>query len=483
MGRPPKGIKRNKKLSLNPFAENKFETFEETKKVSNGDLFEQKYKPLSLDDYIGSKKTNKDSIKTFQSIISSPIKKLTIVYGNIGCGKSCLIEILLSNYDVIEISNDTHSDKSSLFDKIEKSIYSQSISTFIGGKKKAIVIEDLDKTIGENTYYKKLLDLIDEASKKIELTCPIIAITSNLKKKFNTPTKVNLIEIKTLDLEEMMNFVSNITKSEQLSISTKAMKTLILFSKFDFRKILHSLKLISYSGKTKKLTQTEILNVLRFSEADANFSAFEIVREFFDGEKNDNLEDMINYCYSDQNTISELIFSNLGKLNNISSISTILDDICDSDVLHSKMFDDQNWDLKEYSIIFGCIEPLIEIADRKPLKKIVLRNNFLNNYSVMLSKGRNMYHELNYKRVDKYNPMDHRYVFDNINSFSDNKDIKEYVKKLYNFGHDKNTFHKMNNSSKKTIKFNKSDIVKIDKCFDEEEKLLIVERKPGKIKF
>jgi DNA polymerase III delta prime subunit len=427
----------NADLSLNPFSlEHSQGLFDDkvAKKETVVDLYEEKYKPKTMKEYVG----NKAAVKSLKSHLRDTKKnKLIILHGPPGSGKTCVLDILLEGYQIIEFNS---CDKLLIFDKIEKSLNNLSVvSTFLEGRPRIIVIDDIDKTIGDGVYYTKLLSSIQAQSNN----CKVIATTTNLKKKFNTPTKVDIVVLEYPTTEEALKFCRKVASSEHLTISEKGMKTIITAAKYDFRKILHTFKLLSFRSAGDKLKHKDILSVINFSEADSSFTAYEIVEEAFSGEYPEESEKLIDYCYSDQNTVMDLLYSNLsvGKMD-LEDISSCLDSIAMGDVFHHQMFQTQCWNLKEYSIVFGCLTPIHTINNRKFKSNgyINLKKNILNNFSLTRSKNKNIYLDINHKRkmATSYNITDIAYISKAIVmpqiETDENEETKNLIKNLVDIG-------------------------------------------------
>ena len=406
----------NKDLSLNPFKqEHESGVFDklETRKITPSSLYEDKYFPKSLKEFIG----NKDSIKQFKDLLDKKQNRLIIIHGPHGIGKTCLWKLVLQEkYNVIEFNIDNSSEKTVLFDNVSKALNNTSVNKFVETRPRVIVIEDLDKTIGDGVYYNKLLDFISKKTNE----CMVIGITSNLKKKYKTPTKVDIIELVYPEYSEMEKYAKRIAKNESLSVSDRGIKLLIMSSRFDFRKILQCFKLLSFGVTTQQIKKKDILRVVNFSETDANFSAYEIVEEAFSGDPpvwddEDSLDRLCGYCYSDQNTIMDLFYSNIsgGKME-LNEISEILDNIAMGDIFHSEMFGDQKWDLKDYSLIYGCVNPIWITSNRKNKTNSVikLKKNYLNNYHMTISKNKSIYRSIyeNRRINSNFTKMDLQYI-------------------------------------------------------------------------
>lgn len=406
----------NKDLSLNPFKqEHELGVFDklETRKITTSTLYEDKYFPKTLKDYVG----NKCAIKQFKSLLDKKQNRLIIIHGPHGIGKTTMWKLVFQEkYNVIEFNIDNSSEKAVLFDNISKALNNTSVNKFVETRPRVIVIEDIDKTIGDGVYYNKLLDYISKKTNE----CMVVAITSNLKKKYKTPTKVDIIELVYPEYPKMEKYAKQIAKNESLNISDKGIKLIIISSRYDFRKILQFFKLLSFGVSNQKIKRKDILRVVNFSEADANFSAYEIVEEAFSGDtpvwdKEDSLDRLCGYCYSDQNTIMDLFYSNISCGNtSMGEVCDILDNIAMGDVFHSEMFGDQKWDLKDYSLIHGCVCCIWTISNRKNKTNSVikLKKNYLNNYHMNISRNKGIYKSIyDSRRINSnFSVMDLQYI-------------------------------------------------------------------------
>ena len=84
-------------LSLNPFADFLIQPTEKKEPVR--DLFEEKYKPTTLKDFVGQK----EAIKKIKQWLDNQGERLfTIIHGPSGVGKSLLSRLILKEWNIIE---------------------------------------------------------------------------------------------------------------------------------------------------------------------------------------------------------------------------------------------------------------------------------------------------------------------------------------------------------------------------------------------
>lgn len=473
------GPKRNSKLNLNPFADYIVKEAIPKKEVIANDLFENKNTPSSLDDFVGNKKQKNEMKKWLKSGFSNSLG--LFIYGPSGCGKHTLVRLILEGYSVIEISNSTYSEKSVLFDKINKIISSNNIIDSINGKKSktAIIFSDVENIFGDGVYWTRLLNLLSETFQKQNKVIPVVFISKSkkIKKRYNTPSKLTIIELEYPSQELTQQFFEKVVKKENLKINPKHWNYIIAYSKGDYRKIFHTIKLLLLGKKeksTKEITKKEITKVLTFSETDAIYSAWEILDEAIN-EKScsslDNMDKLINYCYPDQQNITELFFSNITAAEDLSKILEINDSLCQADILQKKLYDNQEWGTRQYTIIESCIKPMYITSNRKSKKKILIKNNAMMNFPLTCFKNRSIFDGIKTNsKLPKMNPIDTTFAFEHIlyKLYNDSGDCKqEAIINLITNGIYYSEFIKL----KKFIdnKFSKSKV----KEFTQKEKKLI----------
>ena len=146
------------------------------KSVNSGNFFEDKYKPLTLDDILG----RKESIEFITEYIKNTDCKVLIISGSTGCGKASICNIILNHHKFTVFYFD-HNDcrRSKIFlDRVHKifQMYNDQESANI-----AFIIYDFDFSFNESIY-NSFIRFIKKSKTKIPIIC--ITSTQNISKNF-----------------------------------------------------------------------------------------------------------------------------------------------------------------------------------------------------------------------------------------------------------------------------------------------------------
>jgi hypothetical protein len=467
-------MERDPNLSLNPFSDFLVQEVEKPEIIK--DLFEDKHKPLNLDQFVG----NKSAVIQLEKWVDEKIdnnpnnKPFVILYGPNGVGKTLLSRFVLTNFNVIVFDFHNMKDKKKFFERIKKCLSNISIEESLLQKKKtAFIIENVDKNLGDGIQYKKFNDLIN---KYHPFQNPIICINSSndLKKKYNTPSKLLKIYLNYPETDELIIFCNKIAEKERLVINKSATELLIASSKYDIRKILHYMKILTYS-KNKKITKKEIRKVLNFSESDVFFSAYEILDEIFNDDVERDINDIITKCYTDQPLIVDLIYSNLGYLD-IETISESLDDISNGDIKQKLIYKKHAWELRDYVITDSCVSPLLRIRNNKTKKNYVIKKNQINNITWNTIKNNKMLTNIISKsKYTKLKKDELKFAFLNIiepiinKGIKHNTNIENDIEQMKQLGFTVDDYHKMKTFVKQKA-MNKKEKNKLNNYFEYIEK-------------
>jgi DNA polymerase III delta prime subunit len=189
-----------------------------------------KYKPTHLENFVG----NKPAIKSLNEWLkSSTATKCALISGSNGTGKTLLIELILRDYNVLNVSNDEEINQT-YFNKITTFL---TMKTDVNKKKNVIVFHDID-TIGYNGFIRFLVDCIKETS------VPIVCSCDDRYKQSLKPILKGVLDVKLqkpLD-NEIFNFIGNIVLKEKIKINTIRLKSLISESNGDIRSIMNKLE-------------------------------------------------------------------------------------------------------------------------------------------------------------------------------------------------------------------------------------------------
>lgn len=447
---PKKESKKESKkeiLSLNPFAD--YVVQEAEKSCVINDLFEYKYRPTSLSEFVG----NADAVsKVSEWVCSERVgnkNMFCILFGNTGIGKSLLASLCLKSFNVInfDLNLDMHDTDDSFFDKLSKIVSSKSIDqSLFQTKASAIIIENFDKSITDATY-KQFIDVLESVNK---LTTPIICIVDSCLKKRYDNSKILSVELKCPDTESIINFCEGILAKEQIKMNKDAIYFLVSKLQCDFRKLLQFFKILTLNARISKTnTKADVKKILEFSEADVFYNAYEIIDSAFNGSLSDesvqtdskeiskgvskdiskdvpkgvsrdvpkgsDVDDLARICKSDHHCIAEMIYSNMILLE-INNVSEILDEMCESSEISNKIFKNCAWELSDYSIVKSCVAPLLCIRNSKTarrIKKTKKRVKLRKSVAGVREKG--VFQEVNSKTIyTKLKPDDLHYAVNNI---------------------------------------------------------------------
>lgn len=192
-----------------------------------------KYKPTVVNEIVG----NKSAIKDIQEwLLSWDVKKASeikykciFIYGPHGSGKTATIDILVKDYNIIEINPEEEclkilSSINSII-KTKKNIFNKS---------NIVIVHDIDG-IMENT------NMISKLQSIISATCIPIVIIGNDKYNKHLKTLLPLclqIKYTAPSVIEIFNYIKPIIKSEKIKMSDNNIRECIVNCKQDIRKIL-----------------------------------------------------------------------------------------------------------------------------------------------------------------------------------------------------------------------------------------------------
>ena len=440
--------------------------------LSTDFLFEQKYKPSVSSKIIG----NISAKEQFQEWIDKkinkkPSKNVCVVYGSSGIGKSISVNLILkeNGFEIIELNSDIYPQKKEFLETLRKILSSKTIGNVFGVGKSSVIVENLEGTLGEGVFYNNFIDIIN---KNKPLSIPVICISSSdkLKKKYNTPTKLEIVEFVKPDINDLIIFTAKILKKENKKITKEASKLTIKESKYDIRKLLHYIKLFSMSKK-EILDKDNIKSILNFSESDIFFNAYEVLEDTLKTKSERKIETKINLCMVDQPLIIDLIYSNIPSMLNLKNISRCLDSMSYSDNIQTLIYKEHNWELRDYLITSSCIKPMNIIKDNTDLpKKHIFRKNQLNNLPWTCLRNKNTYNEVKNQCTYNLNCLDIQYAYknifvDKIENEEENEKLNISVKCIVKYGLSFNNYFKLRN-----IIFYKPETVK-KKIKDKYEKI------------
>ena len=241
--------------------------------MSSNDLWLEKYRPITLNDYIGKE----DDIKEIKEWIENyfnkdhETEKVLLLYGNPGVGKTTLARIIFGmyNYEIVEFNSSNYRTKKLIKENIGCIGTSSIVNTYSGFdaiinkpklKKVGLLMDEVDgiTTNHESSGIQELVNIID--SKKDNNKMPIICTCNSIKNKKIKLLVKRALTIKLLNpkKKELRILANKIIEAEKLNIK-KTLLDKIISKSTEYRELINILYQISIFlriGKNNK----EILN-------------------------------------------------------------------------------------------------------------------------------------------------------------------------------------------------------------------------------
>jgi replication factor C subunit 1 len=215
-------------------------------------MFVQKYRPVSSNDIIGNKNNINNLIEWLNTWNENNKYKCALISGNSGIGKTLSIEIILKElkFNIIELNTDDERDKSYIQNNIKQSL---NIKKTVFNKSNILVVNDLD-CCNDYGFLTAIVECIKETKIPIICTCND-RYNQNLKTLTNYCIDVKFTKPPT---NEIVKFINNIIKKENININQNEILELIENSNNDIRNILNTLQL--YTITRIKSNNNEVLN-------------------------------------------------------------------------------------------------------------------------------------------------------------------------------------------------------------------------------
>ena len=239
-------------------------------------VFLKKYKPRMLNDY----KTNSDFKNIIQNLIQAENLNI-LINGNSDSGKTCLLDVILNTYyqtSNTKVNNNINEvSKEKIYQNVLQinslgdngiHFYRNEVKTFckipcsIGGKKKIILIDDIDllNSSGQQIFR----NFIDNYNKNVFF----ITSCTNIHKVIETlQSRLHILKLPYLSEDHILEMCEEICKYENLNIQNDAKKYLIKLSNYSLRTLvcyLEKLSLLEYSFITCNVID-KICNTINFT--------------------------------------------------------------------------------------------------------------------------------------------------------------------------------------------------------------------------
>jgi hypothetical protein len=336
-------------------------------------------------------------------------KKVLLLIGDTGCGKTCIAHLLFKKfeYQIIELnSTDTRSQKK-LGDFLHKTLGFNNILDMFYEKKRPIglILDEIEtlcqnndkgglsefiqilkenikyeknkiKEENDKNKYKKVIKndkLKVDMNKFIFIENPIICTYTNSNDKKVNELKAfsHVIEFKKISNEEYKKYFNLIKKKANINIELKLVlfKSIINQCNNDIRKFIQSIEniaLFNQNKNTKKIDENDVIHIQNLNDTTKNdIQLTDAVQLFFNEKINMKKMDLLFYLdpyhlpYTVyQNLINFLEETTLSYENKLENYSFFLDCMSQFDKTNNLIYENNEWSTVDNSLkLYGLYYP------------------------------------------------------------------------------------------------------------------------------
>lgn len=357
------------------------------------------YKPKCIKDFTSNiNEVNKavDWITRYKTDLDNT-KKVLLIIGDTGCGKTVLADILFKdfNYQKIELNSGDLRSQKKLSDFLKKSLtYRNVVDMFNQGNRPiGILLDEIDticnqtdkggmsefldilKINDKSETYKKNLNIKKKMKKSkinadnyIKLYNPIICTLNDVNdKKINELKKYSeLVYLRKPVLEDLYVIIDNIYKNVKQNITEDTKKELALYSQYDIRRLIILLEDLHNFTKGKLIDHTVFDNFKKChenKEEDIQLinATKSLLSEKMDIQKTQvyfGLDCLLTPLMIHQNCLDYIKNSDDKPLTKLNIYKNVLHSLSIHDIIQTNIFEIQEWDeLTDVASIFGATTP------------------------------------------------------------------------------------------------------------------------------
>lgn len=425
---------------------------------SHKDTWFTKYKPTSISDLVGNKKSISSLsswLKSFElnkkkkmkelcnktgkkqrakkqpvaesddTTVVKKVKDVTkcssvLLTGNHGIGKSVALDVVIKELGyTIQIINSNIKTKNTK-DVLKHSSNSSDVLGLMNGdaKGKKVIVIDKIETITSSTEKKYIMSLLKENSK---FWCyPIVFLSNNNHNKLLSDIKKISFEIKFYNPfdSEMINILAKIAKGEKMRFQDKSVvNDIIDYSQQDIRRLIFILQDIKYTYGNCSVT-SELLNEYKdmSKQKDIDYDLFNAAEGLL--YKYEDIDTCLRY-YETEKVLLPLMmhqyypqciaWNHKGISHQYELAIQISDSLSWGDIVENLIYGDQNWNMQEIHGFYTCVNTSYQLSNgqNENIKKCALKfAEDLNKTSI--------------KKINKKN-------ITNANKCFGNMDIMDYI--------------------------------------------------------
>ena len=371
-----------------------------------------KYKPKTLSEIQGQ---NTPLEELRNSILK---KKVTLIYGNVGIGKTASVYALANDlkYEILEVNASDLRNK----EQIQKVVINNIKQGSLFGKDKIILIDEIDGINAEDRGgLQELLKELEDSNYPIVITAndPWGSKFSALRKK------CKLIEFNILDETTIIKILKEIARKEKLNLDETLLRKIAIKSKGDARAAINDLSLIILD------------NIIDIDEREKEETIFNILRTIFKTKDLDLLRRAFDNSKEDLNEIFLWIDENLAKDYSGEELRKAYYYLSKADIFRKRIIRQQYWRFMYYQNLLMSIGVALSKAypsskftnytRTQRLLKIWINNQKNAKRNDMVSKVSPRLHLSNKKLIKELPYM--KLIFKNININDFNKEELGYL--------------------------------------------------------
>jgi DNA polymerase III delta prime subunit len=360
-----------------------------------GELLLEKYKPLTIDQFLGSK----DCIDVLRNFLTNDHNQSNasslMILGPSGCGKTTLCELLFKqyNYYVIRPVYD-HFDSHKAFETfIQNALFSKSVMDMMGAKKKVLFLDDIDILLSQDRYANVfLIELLDKVKSRVKIV--FTASQSEEKRLSDLKKKAIITRLSPPPYNDVAHFVKSVLLREGYQFADEDVDELVQAMSGNVRNIM--LNLTSYISNEE--------NAAIYQYFDKNIYGI-VACLMLNAHR--GLKDLDVALSSDPSLISNILYDNYrGVAREISSVHSIPytfskqigDMYVYGSILEEYAFGNMDWGIIELANYLRC--GAIRIDMHRLFRSYIKETPYTYQYTQIGTRSAQHYN--NNKQLSKY---------------------------------------------------------------------------------
>lgn len=292
-----------------------------------------KYKPKTFKKFIDNKKCIRLLQEWYKNYLNGDdLRNIILIYGPIGSGKSLLFEIFSNNYKFKVININTNNKYSNIKKVFIKNLEFKNILSFMNDKLTCILLDNLVFNKDKNN----IKELIKISLKQKKL---VFFITDKIDTTLQNNKNILILELLKPKYDEVLYFIRQIQKKENIEIDYKIIKDIYFKSNADIRYILNNLYELKYSKKTLDIT---------LKGKDISFSYEELLDLFT--KKKLTLEEICNNLYG-SSFIPFTLYDNFHTINDFKIYTICMKNFNYANIINNNLFNYSNYSNDYFNIL------------------------------------------------------------------------------------------------------------------------------------